>query len=493
MNYYPWVDAANRLFAAILGLQCLVALILGFQQDQLLFIIMICALIVALPYACHYFAPYRSLTSHAYVVAAQMLSALHIQQGMGLTEVHFQIFSLLAFVSFYKLPALFISSVGFVAVHHLSFFIMQMNGLPVFVLEPDDLYWKIWILHAFFAVAEGGILYYMTLSMRKDSIQELEIQKSVRRLISDPNSMPMEEEQLHWAQSHAPFGQLLTALCPIIKESQRVTVEVSDALKTMLASSDVTERTQKNAELGNTVRSATRSLNFSFEELVRQAEFVKQSSVTSANELSEMGKDVQYLTKYIQQLESELTSARQEVSQLKHECDRISGVIGNIKDIAEQTNLLALNASVEAAQAGDRGKGFAVVADEVRRLSMVTHERVAEVSDASEKLDSLSNNVVARVSACDSLSNTAFDQVVSVKDKMKSLIESNTQAAEYVVDIATAMNRQREAISDISESTSDMAGAAIENQAGIEQIEEKLASLSASTQSLKHSLKRFKV
>jgi methyl-accepting chemotaxis protein len=60
---------------------------------------------------------------------------------------------------------------------------------------------------------------------------------------------------------------------------------------------------------------------------------------------------------------------KQELTELAAASQRISTVVGAIREIAEQTNLLALNAAIEAARAGDHGRGFAVVAEEVRKLS----------------------------------------------------------------------------------------------------------------------------
>jgi len=75
-----------------------------------------------------------------------------------------------------------------------------------------------------------------------------------------------------------------------------------------------------------------------------------------------------------------------QVRSLEEKTDRISEIVGVIRDIADQTKLLALNASIEAARAGEHGRSFAVVADSVRKLSEQVQTSAAHIGAVLEDI-----------------------------------------------------------------------------------------------------------
>lgn len=126
---------------------------------------------------------------------------------------------------------------------------------------------------------------------------------------------------------------------------------------------------------------------------------------------------------------------------------RIRSIVGVIDTIAFQTNILALNAAVEAARAGEQGRGFAVVAGEVRSLAQ-------RASSAASEIRGLIDESLNRIS-----------------EGQNAVTEANGTIA----DIEEHVNRVSGLVREISQS-------AREQDQGLGQINEAVASLDNVTQ-----------
>ncbi len=97
---------------------------------------------------------------------------------------------------------------------------------------------------------------------------------------------------------------------------------------------------------------------------------------------SQKGKDIaenaRTNTKSGLELMVRLTNAIQHIMKSAEETFAITNTIN---DIADRTNLLAINASIEAARAGDAGRGFAIVANEVMALAESSGNAVKQTED----------------------------------------------------------------------------------------------------------------
>ena len=145
-----------------------------------------------------------------------------------------------------------------------------------------------------------------------------------------------------------------------------------------------------------------------------------------------------------QQLASQTTLAMDEINT---EVSEITEAINVIDQIAFQTNILSLNAAVEAATAGEAGKGFAVVAQEVRNLA-------SRSAEAANEIKSLVENASLKANSGKKIS----DEMIA---GYTHLNESISQTLKIITDIEVSSKEQL---------------------AGIEQINDAVASLDKQTQ-----------
>ncbi|ACD18501.1 methyl-accepting chemotaxis protein [Paraburkholderia phytofirmans] len=144
------------------------------------------------------------------------------------------------------------------------------------------------------------------------------------------------------------------------------------------------------------------------------------------------------------EMAAQAVSTMQEISTESH---KMVEIISVIEGIAFQTNILALNAAVEAARAGDAGRGFAVVAGEVRTLA----QRSAA---AAKEIRALISHAVDKVGT----------------------------GAEFVGQTGATIHSAREAIAKVSGVMRDIAAAAAEQSAGIDQVGDAVAQMDSVTQ-----------
>lgn len=190
------------------------------------------------------------------------------------------------------------------------------------------------------------------------------------------------------------------------------------------------------------------------QELNNQAHHLSQGASDQASSTEEVSSSMEEMVSNIQQNAENAKQTEKIASTASHGIAKvreasveslksikaIAEKISIVNDIAFQTNILALNAAVEAARAGEHGRGFAVVAAEVRKLA--EH------------------------------SKTAADEIQILA---KTSVNTTQEAGNLLIQLAPEIERTAKLVQDIT-------AASIEQNAGVDQINNSIQQLNHITQ-----------
>jgi methyl-accepting chemotaxis protein len=167
------------------------------------------------------------------------------------------------------------------------------------------------------------------------------------------------------------------------------------------------------------------------------------------------------------------------MGQINESARKIVDIIGVIDGIAFQTNILALNAAVEAARAGEQGRGFAVVASEVRNLAQRS-------ATAAKEIKTLIGTSVEKVELGSQLVNQAGST-------MDDIVASVKRVTDIMAEIASATEEQDSGIEQINQAITEMDATTQQNAALVEQAAAAAESLQNQAGALAQMVSVFKL
>ena len=204
------------------------------------------------------------------------------------------------------------------------------------------------------------------------------------------------------------------------------------------------------------------------------------STIKSSTEYSVNGNEMMIASKSsIDDAGSIILDTTKNIEEVHEASSKIKDITKLIEDIAFQTNILALNASVEAARAGDMGKGFGVVASEVRNLAQTTQTSVKDITD-------LIDNVYTKI---DKATETAH-QSQKIFSDIKSKID---ETANIMQGISSAAVEQQAGVEQVNRAVSEMDLATQKNSALVNEAESASRDLVSQANTLKNVMSFFKL
>ncbi|MCH5267479.1 MAG: methyl-accepting chemotaxis protein [Lachnospiraceae bacterium] len=224
--------------------------------------------------------------------------------------------------------------------------------------------------------------------------------------------------------------------------------------------------------------------------------------------VSERGKkDMSQVNDAMANISHSIEKLDKAISKVGKASDEITNIVSVIGNIAEETNLLSLNASIEAARAGEAGKGFAVVATEIGKLAQTSSESVENIVELIGEITRLvqmtveqANDSMESINASSEMIDTAlgtfdeiFDDIHKTGNLIKDMIDKVGQVDSVAANVAAISEEQAASTAQIQATSESMVTQANTIADSSNAVMGDAKELSASADSLKERVERFKI
>ena len=403
-------------------------------------------------------APGSLLSRLTNAVALMVMVALQIHQAHGMIEMHFGVFVGMAFLFAYRDWRPLLVGAGLIAVHHVSFNLLQEQGAPVWVFDNDRLGWNIVFIHAVYVVAETAALIWLAHFSREEARVSEEVIRVAEQVHLENGALDLSV-RCNEAGSAVlnRFNSMMNRFQLMVKETQQTLTELVDVVQHSSDSSRKLEQLfRSKVGLSEQIAVAMDQLTQSVVSISENAQQTSHNTDQAVTDNRLCLDNVTQTQHSVRGLSGSLVGAGQKIETLAENCRAISAVVDVIQGIAEQTNLLALNAAIEAARAGEQGRGFAVVADEVRALASRTYDSTKEINSLIVNLQGGSEQAVAAMTECQDRVQQTENYSAEVVERLAEINSALDGVNTMIQQIATAVEQQSVVSRDVAKNAGDI-------------------------------------